>query len=378
VNSYNRAPGLSNEQAVILLRYAKNNGADSMQCLSATGLNLDDIMTHGSELAAEQELAFIDALIKQVPKTAALAGYEVGLECKLHNFGIIGQAMLSSRTLGDALNIGIRYCEKAFHFSRCTTDVLDTVLTVTLQIAINVPSPLEQFLLARDLGTIVSIFQFVFGEENKKVFEVGIHSDTPALITHIEQALECKVSPNNQRTFLQVDVSTLATPMPFASHNTAELLEKLCYQQIHPAPAEGITRATATRDTRDTSEAPNSTFNRCSILDQIRMLLEQADNYNLSREDAASKLHMSSRTLARHLQQLDINWRELIAELRIEKAKHLLEDKNLSISDISERVGFSSNSAFSIAFSRATGRTPSKYKDQISKSFNDRSVEMKA
>lgn len=342
VRTHYRSPGLSNEHAVVLLDYAESHGADASSCLKSMGIKREDILNHGSELTAEQELSFIDALIKQLATEPALLGYEVGLKCKLQHFGVIGQAMLSSRTVGDALNVGIRYCKKAFHFSTGRAEICGAVLTMHIESNVDVSLPLEHFLLARDLGTIVSIYQLVSGDQNKNVFEVGLHADVPALKSQIKRSLKCRVSLSPRNVFIKSDASNLATPMPFGCNHTANILEMLCYQQIYAASA---------------------TNSQHSIHKQIQNLLTHASNFNLTREEAARKLGMSSRTLARHLQQSGYNWRELIAELRIEKAKQLLLDENLSILDVAEQVGFSSSSSLSLAFSRATGISPRKFRE---------------
>jgi AraC-like DNA-binding protein len=57
--------------------------------------------------------------------------------------------------------------------------------------------------------------------------------------------------------------------------------------------------------------------------------------------------------------------KEYITRIRIEKAKSLIESTDLSIADISEMTGFSSQSYFSTAFKNYTGKTPTKYKQDI-------------
>lgn len=52
---------------------------------------------------------------------------------------------------------------------------------------------------------------------------------------------------------------------------------------------------------------------------------------------------------------------EYLLAWRMEIAKDLLRRDELSVSEIAERVGYGSTSAFSIAFSRQVGRAPSRY-----------------
>ena len=59
--------------------------------------------------------------------------------------------------------------------------------------------------------------------------------------------------------------------------------------------------------------------------------------------------------------------KEYITRIRLEKAKSLIESTDLSIADISEMTGFSSQSYFSTAFKGYTGLTPSQYRQQYKK-----------
>ena len=54
--------------------------------------------------------------------------------------------------------------------------------------------------------------------------------------------------------------------------------------------------------------------------------------------------------------------REYLSELRISEAKRLLREGRLSVTDISERLGFESIHYFSRAFKSAVGITPTEYK----------------
>ncbi len=56
--------------------------------------------------------------------------------------------------------------------------------------------------------------------------------------------------------------------------------------------------------------------------------------------------------------------KEYITRIRIEKAKSLMENPSLSIADIAEMTGFTSQSYFSTAFKSQTGMTPSQYRQK--------------
>lgn len=56
---------------------------------------------------------------------------------------------------------------------------------------------------------------------------------------------------------------------------------------------------------------------------------------------------------------------QLIEKVRINRAKEMLSDQNNSIKQIAHAVGFSCQSSFSVAFRRATGETPGRFRSTM-------------
>jgi YesN/AraC family two-component response regulator len=57
------------------------------------------------------------------------------------------------------------------------------------------------------------------------------------------------------------------------------------------------------------------------------------------------------------------NYTEELADLRIKKAKELLSHSNLKLSEVGVRVGYLNPQYFATAFRKATGMTPSEYRE---------------
>jgi AraC-like DNA-binding protein len=76
-------------------------------------------------------------------------------------------------------------------------------------------------------------------------------------------------------------------------------------------------------------------------------------------EDVARSLGMSERTLARKLSDEGLNFTEILQELRRDLAVRYLDDRKLRVSKIAWLLGFHEVSAFTHAFKRWTGKTPS-------------------
>ncbi|EIM30782.1 helix-turn-helix domain-containing protein [Microvirga lotononidis] len=81
-----------------------------------------------------------------------------------------------------------------------------------------------------------------------------------------------------------------------------------------------------------------------------------------SAERAASFYAVSRRTLCRHLTAEGSSFRQLTTEVRCELACLLLAASNLSLGQIAEILNYAELSAFSRAFRRWTGQSPSAWR----------------
>jgi AraC-like DNA-binding protein len=75
--------------------------------------------------------------------------------------------------------------------------------------------------------------------------------------------------------------------------------------------------------------------------------------------ELASSMHMSERTLRRRLADMEVNVRDLLAQVRIAVARQLLHDPDRSVGEVADLVGFSSPKNFRRALRRWTGACPS-------------------
>ncbi len=80
-----------------------------------------------------------------------------------------------------------------------------------------------------------------------------------------------------------------------------------------------------------------------------------------SRRELAQRLYLSESQLERILKRLyGRPFRELLLELRMETAEHLLRTTTLPLSEIAAQVGYSTVNAFHYAYRRRYGETPAK------------------
>ena len=93
-------------------------------------------------------------------------------------------------------------------------------------------------------------------------------------------------------------------------------------------------------------------------------LLDELTSGELSEEEMAKQLHMSRRTLQRKLAESNTTYQKLVDDTHRDLALRYMEDPRNTITDVTFLLGFSGQSAFSRAFKRWTGMSPTTYRDQ--------------
>ncbi|MDC0661366.1 AraC family transcriptional regulator [Marinobacter sp. SS21] len=80
-------------------------------------------------------------------------------------------------------------------------------------------------------------------------------------------------------------------------------------------------------------------------------------------ESIASRIHMTTRTIARKLSDEGTSFQLLLDETRRRDACAMIEEGTLQLQDIATRLGYLNPANFTRAFRRWTGKTPSEWRD---------------
>ena len=105
-----------------------------------------------------------------------------------------------------------------------------------------------------------------------------------------------------------------------------------------------------------------------SCSERVRNFLQaQLPDGEPSAERIAQALHLSLRSLQRHLAEEGTSYEALLGDTRQALALQHMRDPRCSISEIAYLLGFSDSSSFGRAFKRWTGQTPSQYRDGLKK-----------
>jgi AraC-like DNA-binding protein len=103
-----------------------------------------------------------------------------------------------------------------------------------------------------------------------------------------------------------------------------------------------------------------------SLSQQVKLYLEQQNELEEANLDSSAQhFDMSSQTLSRRLKKEGHQFQEIKDRVRKSRAIKLLQDAEVSFSDISTALGFSEDSVFYRNFKKWTGMTPGEYRHKI-------------
>ncbi|WP_183407733.1 AraC family transcriptional regulator [Nocardioides marmoriginsengisoli] len=297
-----RATGIA-----VLVEHAEATGMPARTALAGTGLSVRYLAEAGREVTAEQELRVVRNLIRS-DRPATRSAVALGRRYRVASFGIAGYALVSSRTLADAMDFALRYLDLTFTFSipHARVDGDDVVIAAYSD---TLPRDVRAFLVERDLAAIEAVLRELF---------LG---DLP---TRYDREAATVTFP----------ASFLEAELPRASPAGMALAEELC--------AELAGRQ------RDTGP----------LVRQVRILIAQRLSYDPSLAGVAAALSVGERTLRRRLAVDGTSYQGLLDEVRAELAAQLLATGSLTVAQIARRLGYAHAGSFVDAHRRWHGRTP--------------------
>lgn len=120
---------------------------------------------------------------------------------------------------------------------------------------------------------------------------------------------------------------------------------------------------------RQEQEAPQAKKGKnvkSSVIQNIIQEIENCYSGNITLKSLADKYYISDSRLSVQLkEQLGMSFPNYLASLRIQKAKELMEDENLSLEAVAKMVGFKDYFYFNKVFKKMEGISPSKFRKKF-------------
>jgi LacI family transcriptional regulator len=112
-------------------------------------------------------------------------------------------------------------------------------------------------------------------------------------------------------------------------------------------------------------ESTGGRVTRDADMERARQMIEQYACRGLTVEQLVDRLAVSQKTLNKHfLKAYGHLPGSAIRQVRLDRAKGWLDRTNLTVGRIADMCGFSEHTSFNFFFKRATGCTPSEYRER--------------
>ncbi len=342
-----RLPGWGSSQVAMLIYYAQSQGLAVEEILR--GSDITEHLLEQEDPSLNQELIVIQNIISLLPAHPFELGLSIGCMCNANSFGLFGQVLIACTSAEQVFNAVAKFLTGDHDFVKVDPRIEDNKIVTSFEMTDDLPANFhletEQFILGRSMGSSIALQKHVLAGLPCLTTEVGFRGEELPGMMQVGELYHCDVKFQQSYNYLHSDISLLNLVFPLGNHMLSKILLKRAGNYLY----------SKRRQTRGNSD----------IHERIALLLEQADYANVNKEKIASKLNMSSRTLSRYLLREGTSWRDLYVKLRMNKAKDLLSNSSENLDVIAFKVGFSSSSAFSSAFSRKTGKSPHEYRMKI-------------
>jgi AraC-like DNA-binding protein len=300
--------------------------------LKSVGLTPEMIAEPEQRLSVRSQIAFLDEAAKALNDDCI--GFTLARDFDPRQIGLLYYVMASSQTLGDALKRVARY-------SRITNESLvfgyqeGNRLTISVSYS-GVPRHSDRHQIEFCMFAAIRICR-ILTEQNLVPQHFSIAHHRSAGTSEMTRFVGTKVEFGADTDEFALGLDTRELPLINSDTYLNDLLLKYCEAAL---------------------------ADRRNGMSQLRTRVENAISSMLPHgrvlvEDVARSLGMSKRTLARKLSDEGLNYSEIHEHLRRDLAVRYLDDRKMHVSKIAWLLGFHEVSAFTHAFKRWTGKTPS-------------------
>ena len=316
----------------LVLDTFKAQGLPSEALLAGSGICAADLSRADTRITTNQEMrvcANAVALRRDV-------GLALGRQMHVSAYGMLGYALLTSATFGDALRLALRYPALLGTLFKLSLEADGERIWFTAADYRETPA-MQMFNVELCLASLKVICDDLLGQP-LALLGARFEYNAPDYRARYSECFACPLQFDAGTNAFAFDKRWLDQPLPLADAVTHQAMAERCRKQ-------------------------NQEFTgRQAWLGRIRQLLASQLGAAPGIEGLAAQMNCSPRTLRRHLHDLGCSYQELLDELRFERAKQWLAADELPIYRIAEQLGFSETASFRHAFVRWSGVAPSQFR----------------
>ncbi len=321
----------------LMVQLAARRGWSADECLAGSGIDPGALDDPFAEITARQEF---DVMRNLDELRCGEPGFwvEVGTNYHAGMHGSWGMALLTSRSLRDAIELTTEFVELAWVFTTITvTEYVDTdEVGITIDNG-DLPPDVASILVERISAAITSILRDLTNH-GVPASSVRFRHSAPSNTSRYIDAFGTEPSFDADRNELIGDSAWLDTPLPQANDLVRRGYEAACRDLL------GKRRA------------------RTGFAGAVRDALTREPGRIPPLAEVAGALNVSPRTLARRLTDEGASYRALVDELRQALAEELLRNSPLTTAQIANRLGYTDSANFIRAFKRWRDMTPRSFR----------------
>ncbi|ARU58418.1 AraC family transcriptional regulator [Oleiphilus messinensis] len=327
----------------LIRRFMKSEGIKTKQWLLGTGLQEGDLLQVDTLVSLHQ----FDMIYRNLYRLAQRPdlGLALGKALNLSRWGVLAGALISSKTLGDALETANRY--RTLLRSRFVLNPV--MINGRCEIQITKRQEMEYPLNSRFahevlLGTLTSQVQDIIAQPFH-FDEIRLAYPAPKHARQYQQHLGCAVQFDCDQTMLAIRLETMTRPLPMGNLVAKQQALKLCEQEV----------------------ARVGQVQKGDMCWQVRAALAVHRDGLPKLDDVAVQLKVTPRTLRRKLQVAGTSFRQISQEHQLQQALDQLAIPSMKVSSVAASCGFSDLASFRESFKRQTGFTPQAYRKTLFK-----------
>lgn len=304
------------------------------QLLEAIGLTREQLADPASRVPLETANALLVRAIEFTGEPAL--GLLLGTKMRISQHGYIGFAAMTARNLGEALLIAERFAPLRSTAVELRLVVEDDAAALSLVFDTEL-EPLRQTVLLAVAVGLLQMGRIATGKPLSGRAELALPK--PSYLDRVMPSIGDNVvvfdQPANRLVF---PAEYLELPLLMADPVATQLALEQCERELAALGEQA------------------------QLVGRVRRMIEASREGFPTQEQVASALHMSPRTLKRHLATQGATFSDLLDEVRREKAFLLLRNRLLNVGQVADRLGYTDVANFTRAFRRWTGMTPSAYR----------------
>lgn len=311
---------------------SKDFGIDPARLCMGLGFDTKDLSNPQCRVSFRQAASMIRRALELTKGRDRGLGLDIGINETIGSIGLVGYAMLTSPTLDEAINLGVKMQNHAGTLLQLERVDSDKYMSIRASSLFHEPD-IQIFLIEEAFGIFLNLVRTLVGDAFNPT-SIDLSYSKPPYAAHYDQVFKCPIRYEQKENLFSCDAcwadKPIATYDPLSHRQALEFLQMTVTQQ--------------------------STENE--FIESIERIVRRDLRQTPALATVATQLCMSDRTLRRRLADQGQSYQNILDQIRMNRALALLNNPRMTIDEVAYEVGFSDAHNFRRAFKRWTGHGP--------------------